>query len=118
MGEIKMNNDEKQTNQPQKLSRFIVTDPLSAQIQFIDLVVTHADAEKVILVFIQKIPGGTKPDSNEEIIDGRIVTQVAVTWPHLVRIRDLFDRIIKNKRSEIIQTINKVFEGEDEENEE
>jgi len=112
-----MNDNEKQTDQSQRSGRFIVTDSLSAQIQFIDLVITHADAEKVVLVFIQKLPGGTKPGSNEEIIDGRIVAQVAVTWPHLVRIRNLFDRIIKDKHSEVIQTINKIFEGEEEEEE-
>ncbi|GAB6275087.1 MAG: hypothetical protein STSR0004_19520 [Peptococcaceae bacterium] len=112
-----MNDNEKQTNQLQRPGRFIITDPLSAQIQFIDFVITHADAEKVVLVFIQKLPSDTKPGSSEEIIDGRIVAQIAVTWPHLVRIRDLFDRIIKDKHSEVIQTINKIFEGEEEEEE-
>lgn len=93
-----------------KAGKFVATDPMAAQIQFVDLVISHCDSEKVILAFIQKWPV-VSPNSENEMVDGRIVAQIAITWPHLVRIRDLFTRVIERHQQEVAQAY-KFFSSE------
>ncbi|SHH31963.1 hypothetical protein SAMN02745221_02146 [Thermosyntropha lipolytica DSM 11003] len=97
----------------EKKQRFIVIRPEDANIEFVDLVQANWNPERVVLTFIQTGPGGAVPaDLPEEEYAGRLVSQIAVTWPHLVRIRDLLDKAIQeNKKSVIEVTINAFSES-------
>lgn len=103
---------------PQLKRRFIATEPSAVQIQFADLVQVNCDPERVVLTFIQNLPSNAPPEAMNigNVIDGRVVAQIAVTWPHLVRIRDLLTRVIEHHRQEVIRTVNLAL-GEAGENE-
>ncbi len=94
--------------------RFFIMKPEDVNIEFVDLVQANWNPERVIFSFVQTNPGGTMPsDSKEQLFAGRLVSQIAVTWPHLVRIRDLLDKAIKeNKKSVIETTISSLTEAE------
>ncbi len=99
-------------------SRLIITEPSALQIQFADIVQVNANPERVVLTFVQNLPDRATPkeENDSNIINGRVIAQIAVTWPHLVRIRDLFTRIVKDHRQEVISSVNCAL-GEAEESE-
>ncbi|SMB98018.1 hypothetical protein SAMN00808754_2080 [Thermanaeromonas toyohensis ToBE] len=103
---------------PQLESRLIATEPSALQIQFADLVQANVNPERVVLTFIQNLPGNAPPEAinTGNVIDGRVIAQIAVSWPHLVRIRDLLTRIIEHYRQEVIRSVNSAL-GEAEESE-
>ncbi|MEW6574284.1 MAG: hypothetical protein AB1374_11715 [Bacillota bacterium] len=99
-----------------KIQRFVVTDLAAAQIQFVDLINASWDTERIVLTFIQKSPLNLPPGAEQDKIDGRVVTQVAITWPHLVRLRDLFTRMIESEGQKVLWLTNEAL-GKDEESE-
>lgn len=91
-----------------------ISRPGDANVEYIDSVQLNWTPEVAILVFVQKSAAGPAPqDDSAPEIQGRLVGQMAFTWPHLVRLRDLLNKTIEeNKESVIMETLKAFGEGE------
>ncbi len=92
----------------------VVNKSEDANLEFIDYVQASWNPEAVILTFIQKNIGGASPTStHQEVYSGRLVAQTVLTWPHIIRLRNLLNEAIDNNREEVIKvTTNAFMEGE------
>jgi len=94
--------------------RYTLNKPEDANIEFIDLIQANWNAEKIVLAFIQINPGGASPEGlTEQLFDGRLVSQIAITWPHLVRIKELFDKMIRENKEAVIDATTTAFKNSD-----
>ncbi len=92
----------------------IVSKPEDANVEYIDSVQNNWTPEVAILRFVQKSTvEPADPNDNDPEIHGRLVKQMAFSWPHLVRLRDLLDKTIREGGESVINETLKSF-GEDE----
>lgn len=95
-------------------------DEHAMRLEFADIVRVDANAERVILTFIQRYPEAeaanrteTKPPipGVQYMPNGRIVSRVVVSWPHLIRIRDMLNKHISERASDVVAAAQTIMEG-------
>ncbi len=89
--------------------------PEDANVEYVDSVRINWTPEIAILAFFQRYAiTQSAQDENEQKFQGRLVGQMAFTWPHLVRLRNLLNNTIEeNKESVIKETLDAFGKGED-----
>jgi len=98
-----MENQAKTTTETKPKKHLIATEP-DTKIIFADTVEANCDTERIILSFIQKMPFSLT-DDDKGSFDGRVISQVAITWPHLVRIKNLFVKLIESNRDSVLEAV-------------
>ena len=74
---------------------------------FADLIQVEASPEYVSINVLQKVPGACRDTEREGSAQATLVSRVAMTWPHFVRLADLLPRIVDDYRDRARQA----FEG-------
>lgn len=72
--------------------------------RFADATNVSTDGEGVKLYFIQNVAVQTG-----KITSGRCVGAIYLTWPHVIRLSDLFQRIIAENREKVTAHYNQSF---------
>ena len=89
----------------------IINKPEDANIEFIDHVQATWNPEVVILSLVQKNQGGVSPSGPDgSVLEGRLVAQAALTWPHVARLRDLLNKAIEENREAVVSIINETMQ--------
>jgi hypothetical protein len=73
---------------------------------YIEFVNIEANAETIYINFLQKTLKDTDP------VTAKIATRVALNWPHFVRVTRLFQQIIEEKRTEVLENLKKHLSDE------
>ena len=96
-----------------KLS-LVVNKTEDANIEFIDHVQASWNPEVVILSLIQKNLGGASPQGPDgNPLNGRLVSQAALTWPHIVRLRNLLTKAIEENKVAAMKELEYAFKEGD-----
>lgn len=93
----------------------LFVDDHAMRLEFADLVRVDANAERVILTFVQRYPEAEATAQTETSIpmpNGRIVSRVVVSWPHLVRIRDMLNTLIAQRAPDVVAAAQAIVGGE------
>ncbi|TCP22694.1 uncharacterized protein DUF3467 [Scopulibacillus darangshiensis] len=79
---------------------------------FSDHVQLESSAEHAVLNFIQMVPGAPEGQPN-----GKIISRIALTWPHVARLAGLLDSTIDRQKREILNNLEQnLFVKEHKEN--
>ncbi|MHB8917309.1 MAG: hypothetical protein ACYC4H_04745 [Desulfocucumaceae bacterium] len=93
------------------IEKFVISRTEDAIIEFVDRLNLSWNDERIIFTFVQMNPGGLAAD-NDQVVGGRVVKQLAVSWPHAVRIRNVLDKLINSNRDAVIKRITDSMEEE------
>lgn len=106
---------------PPVKARPLLFDERAMHIEFVSVFQADVTSEFLILTPIQQypkaeeqLPEGVPPTQAPPA--GRVVAQLAITWPHAVRLRDMLDRLIETHRENVIKSVQEAMgrEAEDE----
>lgn len=107
-----MNTEKVEERKEAQGEHLIVTKPEDASIYYADSVQANWNPDRVVLAFTQNnIINITSAGSAKQNFSGRLVAQIAITWPHLARLRDLLDRIIGENKEAVIDAVTEAFSG-------
>ena len=71
--------------------------------RYVDVVNIEASEEAVYINFLQKLPNNNL--SNSDSINAQVISRIAMNWSHFSRVSKLFDQILNEKRSDVIENI-------------
>lgn len=97
-------------------ARPFLFDERATHIEFVNLFQADVTPEFLILTPIQQYPKageqppeGVPPEQTPPA--GRVVAQLAITWPHAVRLRDMLSGLIEDHRSSVLKSVQEAIEG-------
>ncbi|PKM90325.1 MAG: hypothetical protein CVU87_02765 [Firmicutes bacterium HGW-Firmicutes-12] len=71
----------------------ITADEVTIQTLFSDMVQIEANADNVIINYLQKSPGET-----EEIIQAKLFSRIALTWTHFCKVVDIMNKVLEDNK--------------------
>lgn len=81
--------------EPKVLELRLAIDPNNFETLFSDAIQVESDADRVILNFLQRLPGDAPEQPN-----AKIISRIALTWPHYARLVTAINSVMENGREQ------------------